>query len=220
MHCSSWPHKQPTPAATAEPTAQTPTAANGCITNSNSAHASTAGVDADAVDAAGSCSSEGTVHIDPSWLSHLTHLHTDSSFISLLRVFGGNLRPLRNLQALRITLGPRDSEFLGSYWAKHGNEAFQALSAQCVQLQRLLLGTSNVTSDGLKQMHCMRQLRHVELHVPGGSFRRPAGLATWLEHLPEQQLTQLVLKPLACRNAGEGRSWGLCVFVLGGRGRR
>jgi hypothetical protein len=207
LHSSSWPHKQHAAASTAARTAQIPTAANGCSTHSitsNSADASGVGSDAGTGAAAGSCSCKGPVYSDPSWLSHLSHLTIDSSFVSLLRVFDGNLCPFSNLQALRLTLGPQDSEFVGSYWVKHGNEAFRALSAQCVQLQKLLLGTSSVTSDGLQQVACMRQLRHVELHVPGGSFRRPAGLVAWLGHLPAQQLTQLVLKPLACRNSGEG----------------
>lgn len=143
------------------------------------------------------------VQVDPSWLSHLTHLHADSSFVSLLRIFGGNLQPLSNLQALRITLGPCDRSFMGSYWTRAGNVAFQALSAQCTRLQKLLLGTSNITADGLRHLSCMRRLQHVELHVPGGSVRRPVNLAPWLETLPAQQLTQLVLKPLACRASGE-----------------
>jgi hypothetical protein len=115
----------------------------------------------------------------------------------------GNMQALSNLEALRITLGPCDSGFLGSYWTAHGNAAFQALSAHCGRLQKLLLGTSHVTSDGLRGLSCMQRLRHVELHVPGGSVRRPASLAAWLEHLPAQQLTQLVLEPLAGRAAGE-----------------
>lgn len=41
------------------------------------------------------------------------------------------------------------------------------------------------------------------LHTPGVSPRRPVSLARWLEHLPAQQLTQLVLKPLACRELSE-----------------
>lgn len=53
------------------------------------------------------------------------------------------------------------------------------------------------------QVSCLRELQHVELHIPGGSARRPVSLAPWLEHLPAQQLTQLVLKPLACRELGE-----------------
>lgn len=113
------------------------------------------------------------------------------------------MQALSNLEALRITLGPCDSGFLGSYWTAHGNAAFQALSAHCGRLQKLLLGTSHVTADGLRGLSCMQRLRHVELHVPGGSVRRPASLAAWLEHLPAQQLTQLVLEPLAGRAAGK-----------------
>lgn len=52
------------------------------------------------------------------------------------------------------------------------------------------------------QVSCMPRLQHVELHVPGGSSRRPVNLAPWLEHLPAQQLTRLVLKPLARRDLG------------------
>lgn len=53
------------------------------------------------------------------------------------------------------------------------------------------------------QLQHMLWSMHVELHVPGGSTSRPVSLAPWLEHLPTQQLTQLVLKPLARQDPGE-----------------
>lgn len=85
-------------------------------------------------------------------MSHLTHLHTDSSFVSLVRALKGELGLLGGLEVLRITLGPQDSEFLGSYWARSGDAAFQALCSHCTRLQRLLLGTAHVTAECLKQV--------------------------------------------------------------------
>lgn len=86
-------------------------------------------------------------------LVHLTHLHTDSSFLSLVRALEGpQLQLLGSLEVLRITLGPRDSEFVGSYLARAGDAAFQALCSQCTRLRKLLLGTAYVTPEGLKHV--------------------------------------------------------------------
>lgn len=85
-------------------------------------------------------------------LAHITHLHTDSSFESLVCALKGQLQLLGALEVLKITLGPRDSEFVGSYLTRHGDRAFQALCEQCGRLQKLLLGTAHVTSDCLKQV--------------------------------------------------------------------
>jgi hypothetical protein len=46
-------------------------------------------------------------------------------------------------------------------------------------------------------------LDYVDLHIPGGLPKRLASLKPWLQRLPGQQLTRLVLRPLANRDTGK-----------------
>lgn len=134
--------------------------------------------------------------------SHLAHLHMDSSFMHLPDLLASSPDFLSGLQTLKLSEGP-EGYIIALLYRSAADAAFSELCRLCVRLQKLLLCTSLLTPAGLQSLTCLSKLQHVELHVPGGSARRPVSLTTWLQHLPVDHLSHLVLRPLARADAGE-----------------
>lgn len=142
----------------------------------------------------------------------LAHLHIDSSFLHLPEALQDMQGFLSNLQTLKVTQD-NDDVFSTFLWTKDATDALLALSAQCKRcLQKLLVSSSLLSAPALQHVADMAQLQHLELHVPRGTWRRPVCLAPWLQHVPAQQLTQLVLRPVVRGEAGACLS-GLIVLT-------